>query len=727
MGSSAGSIKLNVPWALNGWGKLDAVNREYVENLFISTGVYIGDVPPTTPAPTPGLMWWRTIDNDLYIYYVNEWVAAVATPGTSPIPFNTSAEQFRAIDFPPNPAIGDIFDVPGAGIYQWDGIVWTRLPPYVLKSGDTMTGPLILPRQPPIDELHAATKEYVDRAVAAGHLFRGTWEVANNNPDLNIPPMNPLNGWNWICVTQDINTPDQAPAGLPGIGGMDINNGDYVYWSDVNGQYQRVIGGSLTKQQADAFYVDVTGDTMSGTLTINTPITGSINSLLTTGPIVINNQTTMSALTINNPTPGLGALDIFDNSNAHTVMITNNAGGLALQIIDNAATGGDAVWFNNNGSGDTLRVTKTENFGGSAALVVDAGNRAATGSGGNSQIAFTCPGGGRPQWITTWTDVGGGAGANAEAIGFYNNDHNGGGYPTNARFAGSFNNGRFTLGYGSTTAPTLTWGNGPHAGGGGGFTIDTTTGFYRPGTNQIGLTINGGTTTYVWSQNDFVINNAHTQINRTAGQISLSLVEGYLRLYKNNTTNGVPWPDINFAVPSGRDAASNAKIRCQQTGPYSYYGTVNNFEFYCGRGGYGQQRAFWTVDQGGGWCGLQAQGNMYAATFSQVSDLSLKMDVSPVNMLDVEKAFRQLKPVRFKWKPLEIENELAAPEKKSQMAHGDPKRLHWGFVADDIEKGSSDIVQTQNDIKSYDLAAVVAILTAKIKQLEERLNGMGQR
>lgn len=142
-----GSLKLTVPFALPGWGKLDAVNRQYILDLVASMGslVYIGEDPPANP--NEGAMWWRTVDGDMYIYYVDatssQWVAATATAGSPPIAPSPPPEPvsgisrassltiqpsaFAPIDFPPNPNIGDIFESPSGVKYQWDGVVWVKL------------------------------------------------------------------------------------------------------------------------------------------------------------------------------------------------------------------------------------------------------------------------------------------------------------------------------------------------------------------------------------------------------------------------------------------------------------------------------------------------------------------------------------------------------------------------------------------------------------------------
>jgi hypothetical protein len=75
-----------------------------------------------------------------------------------------------AFDFPANPPVGTAFTPPGTSIiYHWNGVAWLRgssgsvaaPADYVLKAGDTMTGPLTL-NADPATPMVAATKQYVD-------------------------------------------------------------------------------------------------------------------------------------------------------------------------------------------------------------------------------------------------------------------------------------------------------------------------------------------------------------------------------------------------------------------------------------------------------------------------------------------------------------------------------------------------------------------------------------
>jgi hypothetical protein len=124
-----------------------------------------------------------------------------------------------------------------------------------------MTGPLVLPSVPPIDDTFAANKWYVDSSIAAAALYQGVWRVAANTPDLDPAVAQPLHTYSWIAITVDPAVPETAPAGLPGIGGMGINEGDNVVWNDNLQLYDliRAVG-------AVGNYVSRAGDTMTGTL-----------------------------------------------------------------------------------------------------------------------------------------------------------------------------------------------------------------------------------------------------------------------------------------------------------------------------------------------------------------------------------------------------------------------------------------------------------------------------
>jgi hypothetical protein len=75
-----------------------------------------------------------------------------------------------AFDFPSSPVVDQVYTDNGV-TYVWNGYGWqtgtggSEIGLYVLKTGDTMSGPLSIPE--PTASAHAATKQYVDSAIAA--------------------------------------------------------------------------------------------------------------------------------------------------------------------------------------------------------------------------------------------------------------------------------------------------------------------------------------------------------------------------------------------------------------------------------------------------------------------------------------------------------------------------------------------------------------------------------
>jgi hypothetical protein len=136
------------------------------------------------------------------------------------------------------------------------------------RAGDTMTGPLLI-ALPPTSSDMVTNKQYVDESIAANALYQGVWDVAPNVPDLTPGVMNPLNGWSWISETVNPDVPEQAPAALPGIGGMMIDSGDRIIWDAAGAIYNLVKGSSLSIVEARTIFVEIAGDTMTGPLLLN--------------------------------------------------------------------------------------------------------------------------------------------------------------------------------------------------------------------------------------------------------------------------------------------------------------------------------------------------------------------------------------------------------------------------------------------------------------------------
>jgi hypothetical protein len=158
-----------------------------------------------------------------------------------------------AFDFPATPTNGQIYTENGV-TYRWDGTVWltgdavATPADYVLKAGDTMLGVFNLIDPDPVAPVQATHKKYVDRLIAEMSLYQGTWQVAQNVPDLNVPPNAPLNGYSWVAQTADPNVPEMAPLTIPGIGGAMVAALDTVKWSTANAEYELIKGAVSISQ-----------------------------------------------------------------------------------------------------------------------------------------------------------------------------------------------------------------------------------------------------------------------------------------------------------------------------------------------------------------------------------------------------------------------------------------------------------------------------------------------
>jgi hypothetical protein len=130
---------------------------------------------------------------------------------------------------------------------------------------------------------------------------------------------------------------------------------------------------------------------------------------------------------------------------------------------------------------------------------------------------------------------------------------------------------------------------------------------------------------------------------------------------------------------------------------------------------------------------FNVSGDVYSRGVKLTSDSSLKEDITPVDPVVSEPAFDQLAPVRYKWKAPEVDNPLAVSG-KSPQAHGDPDRLNWGFLADNVKLIAEDAVyeDPETGMLSYDPIAILAITVTQLQQtkvtiarLEARLTARG--
>jgi hypothetical protein len=197
----------------------------------------------------------------------------------------------------------------------------------------------------------------------------------------------------------------------------------------------------------------------------------------------------------------------------------------------------------------------------------------------------------------------------------------------------------------------------------------------------------------------------------------------------NNYTNGI----LQFNRASGSPMGG---IQPWWTGYQGYGGAESAVYLMNANGGYGYN--WWIRSQPGP--STYVNGTINAYNFNNLSDISMKRDVGEINEDLINTAFAAFKPVKFRLKPPTQPNPHGPGE--VVLPSPDPDRVYYGLVADDVERGMPDAVSLAdytrrfdfdgneikdpkpNILKAYDMAAVLAIAIAKIKQLEARLDGI---
>lgn len=221
--------------------------------------------------------------------YRGEWQVASNVPDLVAITDKVNGDTWRCKTVDPLLAEQAPVSIPGIGgllISDGDMVIWNAasaafahvpsnaltIPEgdarYVNVDGDQMTGPLLLAPAAPVDPRDAAPKEYVDIAVANGSSYQELWRVAPNIPDLiaAVPANNHGNFWTAITANPDVG--EIAPAGLPGIAGLTISNGDTIRWNGLRNVYEHLPSGGMTLTQADARYLQLAGGVMAGTISM---------------------------------------------------------------------------------------------------------------------------------------------------------------------------------------------------------------------------------------------------------------------------------------------------------------------------------------------------------------------------------------------------------------------------------------------------------------------------
>lgn len=245
-----------------------------------------------------------------------------------------------ALDFPTAPSTGDVY-----GRFTFNGTGWvpTADPaaPFVSKAGDTMTGALELPGAPLTDD-EAANKLYVDDSVASGALWRGTWEVATNAPDLTT--MTPQNGWSWTCVTADPHVEEATTVALPGVPlGTMIANGDQIRWAvGPPAEFSLIHAAGITVADADARFLRLAGGTMNNNASVGMSMTAAA---------------TGNAIELSTASASAAGIWVGNSGSWPGVQVNNTGAGNAMTLGNQpSVAGGEGLRIDNFSIGTGLHV-----------------------------------------------------------------------------------------------------------------------------------------------------------------------------------------------------------------------------------------------------------------------------------------------------------------------------------------------------------------------------------
>lgn len=114
---------------------LHAATKQYVDQYRFSS--LIDEAPPANPRD--GMLWWDTKSAQLYVYNAGSWVMA-NTPnfgcvGGPPGPGGQGGgNNFFGTIPPSSPNLGDLWIVPGGGMFVWNGNTWIGI------SGEGVVG-----------------------------------------------------------------------------------------------------------------------------------------------------------------------------------------------------------------------------------------------------------------------------------------------------------------------------------------------------------------------------------------------------------------------------------------------------------------------------------------------------------------------------------------------------------------------------------------------------------
>lgn len=617
-------------------------------------------------------------------------------------------------------------------------------------TGDTLLG------RDPIAPLGAATKLYVDVSIATLALYQGVWEVALNTPDLNTVPK--LNGYMYLASTVDPQVDETAPPGIPGIGGTSIPNSSQIIWNEALGIWQVVVSGSLTKMLADTLYLSLDGGTLNGDLIVNNGglminggnfgmaggtmvITNGGELILDHDPIQAFDAATKQYVDTQNalylPLTGgtlTGPGDLTVNGN---VRINGNIGLTVLNNINVAGTttlGRDptaplqAATKQYVDAADSLKVAKAGDTM-SGALTV---SNIVTADGFNCPIDDSGYGfyGGGLFYKKSGTGIIIRLSSGNQELAIENNNG------TNVRNVLTTLTGVIKTGDTMTGLLTL---SGPPTANLHAATkayVDTVISTGGPYLLTTGGTLSGTlfmSNQYIASLRDpnsaqdaatknYVDTRDNLRLAKTGdtmtGALLMSNAQLQLRAVDNNDNSRTP--AFNMTKANGEGLAW---MQAYQSG--YFLAPQGIFELWTNNGGWGAYRVFRTDTNAPP--NALFDGDVYARGIKLSSDSDLKDEITPVDPVISAENFDALQPVRFKWKPPEVDD-AAAPGGKRTMPLKDPDRYYWGFVADDIKEIVPEAVYEDEDgMLSYDPVSIIAVTVSQLQTLKQEVADLKSR
>lgn len=120
--------------------------------------------------PIQGQLWFNTTSNTMMVFNGTTWISIGGTIVDSVAPTS--------------PQPGNLwYDTITEQLMIWNGTAWESVADrYVLKTGDTMTGPLTLSGDP-TDPMHAATKQYADTKVSKSGDTMSNFLTLHDDPN----------------------------------------------------------------------------------------------------------------------------------------------------------------------------------------------------------------------------------------------------------------------------------------------------------------------------------------------------------------------------------------------------------------------------------------------------------------------------------------------------------------------------------------------------------------